>query len=90
MAQPLKTNVNEIKIQKDRRFDDMINDKVTGHVGGLVQKFEMMTTGENLKRMTEIRMADIIENSYQSPGKKRRLCPGEQERPGVALLKPHS
>ena len=63
LAPPLKINVHEIKMQEGRRFNDMINDKVTGHFGGLVRKFEMMTTGENLKRMTEIRMAEIIENS---------------------------
>ena len=71
-------------MQEDRRFNDKNNDKVTGHVGGLVLKFEMMTAGENLKRMTELKMAEIIENSYQSPGKKRRLCPGEKEKSGAA------
>ena len=55
LAQPQKMKVNEIKMQEDKRFKDMINDKVTGHVGGLVQKFEMMTTGESLKRIAEIR-----------------------------------
>ena len=68
----------------------MCNDKVTGKVGGLVQKCEIITPGEKLKRKTGIRMAEIFENSYQTPGKKRRLCPGEQERPGATLTKPSS
>ena len=56
----------------------------------MVIRFEMMTPGENLnlKRMTEMRMTDIFEMSYQSPGKKRRLCSGEQARPGAGLTKP--
>ena len=60
LAPPLKMNVSEIKMQEERIFNNMVNDKVTGKVGGLVQKFEMMTPGENLKRKTGIRMTEIF------------------------------
>ena len=56
LAPPLKINVSELKMREEKIFNNMVNVKVTGEVGGLVQKFEMMTPGENLRRMTGIRM----------------------------------
>ena len=72
LATTLKRKVNEIKQQEDRTFSKMTDDKVTGHVEGLVMGFErMMASGDDLQRIRELRFRESLETSYQSPEKSR-------------------
>ena len=62
----------------------MISDNATGHVRGLVMGFErMLASGEELKRIREIKFRKSIETSYQNPEKRRTLCPMVKDRPGA-------
>ena len=70
----------------------MVNDNTIGQVGGLVRKFKaMMTSRDNLKEMSEVRMTEMrFETTYESPGKRRRMCREEQAIPRAALHRPGS
>ena len=74
MAPALKRNVSEIKMHGGKMF--MGNDNASGQVGGLVRKFKaMMTSRDNLKEMSEVRMTEMrFETTYKSPGKMRKMC----------------
>ena len=69
----LKTNVIKIKQYDTGRFIKMNNDKCTGHVRGLILGFEMMGSGDDLKRIKELKFKESIENPYQSQEKRIRL-----------------
>ena len=70
----LKRKVTEIKQHNDETFSKMTVDKVTGHVEGLVMQMElMMTSGDDLHKIRELKFRESLETSYQSPGKIRRL-----------------
>ena len=69
----LKTNVMEIKQHDTGRFIKANNEKCTGHLIGLILGFEMMGSGDDLKRIKELKYKESIENPYQSPDKRIRL-----------------
>ena len=73
----LKTNVKEIKQHDTGRVIKVNNDKCTGHVRGLILGFEMMGSGDDLKKIKELKFKESIKNPYQSPEKRIRF-PGPQ------------
>ena len=56
MTPTLKTNAMEIKQQNTGRFIRANNDKCTGHVRGLILGFEMMGSGDDLKRIKGVKI----------------------------------
>ena len=74
LATTLKRKVNEMKQHKEEKSSMTNVDKVTGHVEGLVMQMErMLTSGDDLNKVREMRFRESLETSYQSPGKRRKL-----------------
>ena len=62
----------------------MVTDKKTRTVGSIIEMFERMTPAESLrmKEKTGLVIPEIFADSYQSPGKKRILCPSSLGKEG--------
>ena len=75
MTQSLKPRIIKMKQEDTGRFmgGDNDNDTSTGHVRGLIMGFEMMESGDDLKRINELKFRESLENTYQSPEKQRRV-----------------
>ena len=69
----------------------MVTDKKTRTVGSIIEMFERMTPAESLrmKEKTGLVIPEIFAETYQSPGKRGRLCPSSlgKARPGAALTR---
>ena len=77
----LKRNINEMKLYDKSTFMSMNKDKDTSLVESLVRRFEAMLSVDILGDMKELDMKNVrFENTYKSPGKRRRLCGDKRPR----------
>ena len=69
MTQSLKPRIVKMKQEDTGRFmggGDNDNETSTGHVRGLIMGFEMMESGDDLKRINELKFRKSLENIFQS------------------------
>ena len=78
----LKRNVNEMKLCERSTFIKTNNESL---VESLVRRFEAMSSGDILGDMKGLDIKSVrFENTYESPGKRRRLCGDERPRTSPA------
>ena len=77
----LKRNISEIKMNGGGICMSKDNYKVTGQVGSIARQFEaLMTSGVNLRDKEDKMIEKKIRDTYESTGKRRRICRDGQPR----------